>query len=59
MKQFAATLSAALLLLLAATGPAEAITLKDFNLGTHVYGEPWDMESLQGRTVLVDFWDTG
>lgn len=53
----AATIACGIALL--AAGPAWGITLSDVNLGTHVYGEKWDVESLKGRVVLLEFWDTG
>ncbi len=42
-----------------ASGTASGITLSDVNLGTHVYGPKWELESLKGRVVLIEYWDTG
>ncbi len=54
----AAVIFGAILLGMAA-GPAQGITLSDVSLGSHIYGEKWDIEGLKGRVVLIEFWDTG
>jgi hypothetical protein len=47
------------MLLAALAQQAWGITLADVNLGTHIMGERWDIESLKGRTVYIEFWDVG
>jgi len=32
-------------------------TLESLDLGKHIYGEKWTLESLKGRTILAYFWD--
>ena len=56
LKSFLLVLTAAGLLL-GFTGTAQAIVLGDFNPGTHILNEEWEVADLKGRTVVVNFWD--
>lgn len=47
------------LALLPAAGWAGEPTVADIELGKHIFGESLVEEDLQGRTVLLYFWDAG